>query len=59
MKTIKNNYEFKIVRYYLDKMIIEINPKGVTPPNADEYPMYVTRDSDECFKDVVADLTSF
>ena len=42
MTIIKNSYEFKIVNYYLDKMVIRITPLGVTPTNSEEYPMYKT-----------------
>jgi|TARA_R100000479_G_C6346770_1_gene187515 hypothetical protein len=60
MKTIiKNNYEFKIVNYYLDKMVVRITPMfGVTPTNLEEYPIYETRNVDETLEDIVYDLTT-
>ena len=53
-----NDYEFRIVRTYTNKMVIEIAPCGVTPPNADDYPMYVYCDIDDRLEDVAKDLAS-
>jgi len=58
MTIIKNNYEFKIVNYYLDKMVIKITPLGVTPTNSEDYPMYETRFVNETLEDIVYDLTT-
>ena len=59
MTIIKNNYEFKIVRYYLNKIIIKITPLGATPTNFEDYPIYKTRNINETLKDIVYDLTTF
>tara|TARA_R100000664_G_C2747700_1_gene135190 strand:- start:912 stop:1091 length:180 start_codon:yes stop_codon:yes gene_type:complete len=59
MTTIKNNYQYKIVRYYLDKMVIEIQPLGVTPTNSEDYPMYKTYNVNQDFKDIVNDLSTY
>ena len=59
MKTIKNNYQYKIVNYYLDKMVIEIKPLGVKPTNSEDYPMYKTYNVNECFEDIVNDLSTY
>jgi hypothetical protein len=58
MTIIKNNYEFKIVNYYLNKMIIRITPLGVTPTNSEDYPMYQTFNVNETLEDIVCDLTT-
>jgi hypothetical protein len=58
MKITKNNYEFKIVNYYLDKMVIRITPLGVTPTNSEDYPMYKTFNVNETLEDIVYDLTT-
>ena len=58
MQIIKNDYKYKEVRTYLNKVVIEITPIGVTPPNSEDYPMYVYRDIDDVFEDVVEDLSS-
>ncbi len=58
MTIIKNNYQFKIVNYYLDKMVIRITPLGVTPTNSEDYPMYKTFSIDETLEDIVYDLTT-
>jgi len=59
MRPIKNNFKYQIVRYYLDKIIVEITPLGVTPTNIKEYPMYITRLREETFKEIVNDLSTF
>ena len=58
MQIIKNSYSFKIVRRYSDKVVIGITPLGVTPTNAEDYPIYTTRNADESFEDIVYDLTT-
>ncbi len=59
MTITKNNYNYEIVRYYLNKMVIKITPIDVTPTNSQDYPLYVERFSDEDFKEVVYDLSTF
>ena len=59
MNTIKNNYQYKIVRYYLDKMVIEITPLGVTPTILEDYPMYKTFNINNNIIDIVNDLSTY
>lgn len=59
MKAIKNNYQYKIVRYYLDKMVIQIQPLGVVPTNSEDYPMYKTYSVNQDFQDIVNDLSTY
>ena len=59
MTIIKNNFKYQIVRYYLDKIIVEITPLGVTPTNIEDYPIYVTRLQEETFEEIVNDLSTF